>query len=246
LSPTLFFGGQSSGSAPTLLYPKKPELGGAVVSVRPEAQYLEFSMSASVQGWRTKWFYIKDHKASPEDEYGLAPFDASKELKKLASWDSPPSDAEMEHIAPLLTRIQALKGGKGGALLGIQLMAFFVQCRVQPLQHRLTKLWSYSGLEDPSRVSEDLIKKQDVDKRVRSLTKLTKDHAVAELAAGYFDSVHPLPEVYIRLLLYTCCRIHLFRAVFLFASVILLTCSCAGPPIPCFAPSSSRGRASSG
>jgi hypothetical protein len=53
-------------------------------------------MAASIQGWRTKWFYIKDRKASPEDEYGLAPFDASKELKKLASWDSPPSDVEME------------------------------------------------------------------------------------------------------------------------------------------------------
>jgi hypothetical protein len=52
-------------------------------------------MSASVQGWRTKWFYIKDHKASSKDEYGLAPFDASKELKKLALWDSPPTDAEM-------------------------------------------------------------------------------------------------------------------------------------------------------
>jgi hypothetical protein len=80
--------------------------------VRAKAQYLEFSMSASVQGWRTKWFYIKDRKASSEDKYGLAPFDASKELKKLTSWDSPPSNDKMEQIAPLLTRIQALKGGK--------------------------------------------------------------------------------------------------------------------------------------
>jgi hypothetical protein len=116
-------------------------------------------MAASIQGWRTKWFYIKDPKASPEDEYGLAPFDASKELKKLASWDSPPSDDQMEQIAPLLTRIQDLKGGKGGALLGIQLMAFFVERQVQPLQHRITKLWNYSSLEDPSRISEDLIQK---------------------------------------------------------------------------------------
>jgi hypothetical protein len=38
-------------------------------------------------------------------------------------------------------------------------------------------------LEDPTRVSEDLIEKKDVDKRVRSLTKLTKDHAVADLTA---------------------------------------------------------------
>jgi hypothetical protein len=144
---------------PSVALIKKPELGGAVVFVRAEAQYFDFCMSASVQGWRTKWFYIKDRKASSEDEYGLAPFDASKELKKLASWDSPPTYAEMEQIAPLLTRIQALKGGKGGALSGVQLMVFFVQRRVQPLQHRLAKLWSYSGLVDPSRISEDLMEK---------------------------------------------------------------------------------------
>jgi hypothetical protein len=163
--------------------------------VRPEAQYLEFSFAAYVQGWRTKWFYIQDRKASPEDQYGLAPFEAFKEVKKLASWDALPSDAEIAQVLPLLSHIQALKGGQGGALSGIQLMTFFVQRRVQPLQHRLTKLWSYSGLEDPTRVSEDLIEKKDVDKRVRSLTKLTKDHAVADLTADYFDFVHPLPEV---------------------------------------------------
>jgi hypothetical protein len=111
-----------------------------------------------------------------------------------------PSDAEVKQILPLLSRIKALKGGQGGALSGIQLMAFFIQRRVQPLQHRLTKFWSYSGLEDPTHVSEDLISKEDVDKRVRSLTKLTKDHAVADLTVDFFDSVHPLPEVYICLL----------------------------------------------
>jgi hypothetical protein len=173
--------------------------------VCPEAQYLEFSFAASIQGRRTKWFYIQDRKASAEDQYGLAPFEASKEVKKLASWDALPSDAEIAQVLPLMSHIQALKGGQGGALSGIQLMAFFVQRRVQPLQHRLTKLWSYSGLEDPTRVSEDLIEKKDVDKRVRSLTKLTKDHAVADLTADYFNSMHPLPEVCI--FVFTCCRI---------------------------------------
>jgi hypothetical protein len=180
---------------PNVALARKPELGGAVVSVRPEAQYLEFSMVASVQGWRTKWFYIKDRKSSPEDEYGLPPFDASQEVKKLSSWDTLPSDAEVEEILPLLSRIKALKGGQGGALSGMQLMAFFIQRRVQPLQHRLTKLWTYSGLEDPTRISENLMSKEDVDKRVRNLTKLTKEHAVADLTADFFDSVHPLHEV---------------------------------------------------
>jgi hypothetical protein len=126
---------------PSVSLSNKPELGGSVVSVCAKAQYLEFCMSTSVQGWRTKWFYIKDFKASSDDEYGLAPFDASKELKKLSLWDSAPTDAEMEEVAPLLTRIQALKGGKGGALSGIQLMAFFVQHRVQPQSFGTILAW---------------------------------------------------------------------------------------------------------
>jgi hypothetical protein len=104
-------------------------------------------------------------------------------------------------------------------------MAFFVQRRVQPLQHRLTKLWSYSGLEDPTRISEDLIEKKDVDRRVRSLTKLTKDHAVADLTADYIDSVHPLPEVHLFLFMY--CQISLALScafLCLSPSVDLLVC----------------------
>jgi hypothetical protein len=214
---------------------QKPELGGAVVSIRAESQYLEFSMATSVQGWRKKWFYIKDRKVSSSDQYGIAPFDASKEVKKLASWDLPPTEAEMEEIKPLLARIQALKSGKGGVLSGTQLMACFLQRRVQPLQHHLSKLWSFSGLGDSSRVSDDLLEKKDLDKRVRALTTLTKDHEIADLAARYFDSEHPLPmvcfAVFIRLLLSYPYFAYNSRLVFL-----------SGSPIPCFSPSSSRGR----
>jgi hypothetical protein len=75
-------------------------------------------------------------------------------------------------------------------------MSFFLQWRVQPLQHRISKLWSYSGSRDSSRVSEDLMEKKDLDKRVRALTTLTKDHEIPALAADFFDFEHPLPVVY--------------------------------------------------
>jgi hypothetical protein len=48
---------------------------------------------------------MKDRKISSSDKYGIAPFDASQELKKLASWDSPPAEAKMADIKPLLARI---------------------------------------------------------------------------------------------------------------------------------------------
>jgi hypothetical protein len=43
-------------------------------------------MAVSVQGWRKKWFYIKDQKVSSSDQYGIAPFDASKEVKKRCTF----------------------------------------------------------------------------------------------------------------------------------------------------------------
>jgi hypothetical protein len=84
-------------------------------------------MAISVQGWRKKWFYIKDQKTASFDKFGIAPFDANKSLTKLTSWDSPPPDVEIEDIKPLLSHIQSLKSTIGGALTGMQLMAFFLQ-----------------------------------------------------------------------------------------------------------------------
>jgi hypothetical protein len=101
----------------------------------------------------------------------------------------------MEDVKPLLARIQALKSDNGGALTGTQLMAFFLQRRVQPLQHRPSKLWSFSGLGDSSQVSDDLFEKKDPDKRVRALTILMKEDEIPDLTASYFDAQHPLPAV---------------------------------------------------
>jgi hypothetical protein len=79
-----------------------------------------------------KWLYIKDRKVSSFDQYGIAPFDASKEVKILASWDSPPTEAEMAEIKPLLARIQALKSGKGGALQALNLWHFSCNVKFNP------------------------------------------------------------------------------------------------------------------
>jgi hypothetical protein len=152
-------------------------------------------MVLSIQGWRKKWFYIKDQKAVSSEKFGIAPFDASKSLTKLTSWDSPPTEAEVEDIKPLLTRIQSLKSAAGDGLTGTQFMAFFLQRRIQPLQSRVSKLWSYSGLADPSRVSDQDLEKKGLDKRVQSLTTLTVQHEILVLTAAFFNSAHPLPVV---------------------------------------------------
>jgi hypothetical protein len=111
---------------PSVSLDKNPELGGVVISVRAESHYLEFNMAVSVQGWRKKWFYIKDQKTASSDQFGIAPFDANKSLTKLTLWDSPPTEAEVKNIKPLKTRIQSLKSATRGELTGTQLIAFFL------------------------------------------------------------------------------------------------------------------------
>jgi hypothetical protein len=46
-------------------------------------------------------------------------------------------------------------------------------------------------------VSEEDIEQKDLDKRVRALTTLTKDHDIPALAADFFDSERPLPVVHV-------------------------------------------------
>jgi hypothetical protein len=83
------------------------DVGGAIVSIRSESQYLKFEMADSKL--ELEWFYIKDQKAAESDEYGLAPFNPNKSLTKLKSWDTLHFEAKAEEIKPLLTQILDLK-----------------------------------------------------------------------------------------------------------------------------------------
>jgi hypothetical protein len=204
--------------------------------MRFESQYLAFEMAESVQGWRQKWFYIKDQKSSETDEYGLAPFDADKGLAKLTSWDALPSDAEADEIKLLLARIQDLKNAAEKELNGTQLIVFFLQWRIPPLQAKVSKLWTYSGLSDPSRVSKKDPEVKDLKKRVRSLTTLTAKKVVPTCLAVPFDSTHPLPKVLNlqpdEILCFSCNPGYL--------SLILCVCLVIGPSYPGFMSSTSK------
>jgi hypothetical protein len=101
------------------------DVGGAIISPHGDAGYFDLRFCDSVQDWRKKWFYVKD-EASADQKYGLAPFDASAEVKKLKTWDIPLMDAELEETEPLVQKIRALRTAEDKELSGLQLMAFFL------------------------------------------------------------------------------------------------------------------------
>ena len=88
---------------------------------------------------------------------------------RCKSWDAEATPEEIATIESLIARIQALQNTQGEELSGVQIIAHFLQIRVQPLQARANPLWLYSGAGDAARVSEDLSVK-DLEKLVRRFT----------------------------------------------------------------------------
>ncbi|KAK1615711.1 hypothetical protein QYE76_021228 [Lolium multiflorum] len=83
---------------------------------------------------------------------------------------------------------------RGKELSGIQITAYFLRIRVQPLQARKNPLWMYVGDEDVERLSTDLSAK-DLEKLIRRISKLSKKDTVpSSCKVKPFCSANPLPE----------------------------------------------------
>ncbi|KAM0930572.1 hypothetical protein ACQ4PT_000883 [Festuca glaucescens] len=154
-------------------------------------------MAESVQNWRKKWFYIKDKKVG-EQKFGFAPFDPTKQVKKLKSGYQPLTEAELEETEPLLARIQALQTDEGKELSGLQIMAHFLRLRIRPLQARASPMWTFSGPKDPTRVSKENLSTNELEKLARQLTTLTaEDNIPSSCRVAPFDKKHPPPAGHI-------------------------------------------------
>jgi hypothetical protein len=170
------------------------DVGGTVIAVRPKAKYFDLKFPDSVQGWRKKWMYIKDQKTGAQ-EYGLAPFDPTKEIVRLRSWDAEATPDEVASTEPLLKKIHELQSASKKELSGLQLMTHFLRLRIQPLQARSRPMWAYSGPGDEAKISADM-HADDLAKLARRFTKLTKNDPIpSECLVKPYASDHPLPKV---------------------------------------------------
>jgi hypothetical protein len=191
------------------------DIGGSIISLRPEADYFDFKTAESVQNWRKKWFYIRDEKVEGQ-KYGLAPFDPTKKVVKLRSWDQKPSSTELEETEPLIAWIHALQHTKLKEVSGLQLMSLVIRRRVQHLQARISAMWSYSGKDDKTRISKKDYSTNEVEKTIRSFTRLTqKDEIPSACRLKPFDKKHPPPAVSCRVLLLFCRLVSYFTSLFI-------------------------------
>ncbi|KAK1653655.1 hypothetical protein QYE76_071460 [Lolium multiflorum] len=139
-----------------------------------------------------RWLYIHEESANSV-EHNIIPFDGSARIQRRRSWDAEASEEEKKATEALMSRIRQLQNTRGKELSGVQITAYFLRIRVQPLQARKNPLWTYSGKNDANRISGDLSTK-DLEKLVRRLSRLGKDPVPSSCRVEPYSSANPLPE----------------------------------------------------
>ncbi|KAK1607423.1 hypothetical protein QYE76_031096 [Lolium multiflorum] len=167
-----------------------PVVGGVGFVVRKEVDYLDYPMKESVQGWRNKWFYLRDPSVSGRCS-NLPPFEDKLIAKPKKSWQNTLSPDEKLTADRLFDQIVALKNTGGLTMCGTEVVSVFLQRRVQPLMSRPHQLWLYSGKDDESRVISADLSADDLRDEVRRLTCLSKnDNIVLISARPPYDADH--------------------------------------------------------
>ncbi|KAK1629056.1 hypothetical protein QYE76_003371 [Lolium multiflorum] len=168
-------------------------IGGVVISVRPTVDYFDVKLPDSVQGWRKKWLYIQEENHGCAED-NIPPFDGAEKILRRRSWDAEATEEEKTSTEALMTRIHELQNTRGKELSGIQITAYFLRTRVQPLQARKYPLWKYAGDEDTDRLSADLEVK-DLEKLVRKISSLSKKDSVpSSCRVKPYSATNALPK----------------------------------------------------
>ncbi|KAK1608378.1 hypothetical protein QYE76_032051 [Lolium multiflorum] len=168
-------------------------IGGVVISVRSSVNYFDVKLPDSVQGWRKKWLYIREENDGCLED-NIPPFDGAEKILRRRSWDAEATEEERTSTEALMTRIHELQNTRGKELSGIQITAYFLRTRVQPLQARKNPFWNYTGDEDADRLSTNLEVK-DLDRLIRRISSLKKKDSIPSTCrVKPYSAAHALPK----------------------------------------------------
>jgi hypothetical protein len=176
------------------------QTGGVSIQACGDLDYFNLKQLESIQGWRKKWFYLREEKL-PSWEFGAPEFTPDAIVVKRKSWRHQCTAEEENEVAPLMARMRELQLKPGKEVAGTHLIALFLQCRVQPLKARVRG--------NPSRAKNEEMSMKELENRVRALTRLTSKDDLEESEPTCL--VTPFrPE---RTLGQICRRIHPFECV---------------------------------
>jgi hypothetical protein len=145
------------------LYHCRPEMtggqhqlvGGASLELHRgrKFEFLDIPLKDIIKGWRLEWFTMENHNKS------LPPRSGRQPDVRTPSWTEAPTDSELAESRVLLTEICALKYR---GLTAEVVVADFVFKNIQPLKDRVYPAYLYTGINDPTRITNRRIPKEDI------------------------------------------------------------------------------------
>ena len=173
-------------------------VGSVSFSIKGNSGFIENSGQDSIQGWREKWFYVKDMPIG-DQEHNLEPF-VNNKPEALDTWQNKLTRSEKAEVKKLLPRVleavRVLEREYGFT----RLVSVFMGRRLHPLQSRPTAMWEYTEDVDESRYGrEDLENVGDqngVEVAVRGVIKGSKTRKLpSKCPVDPFSISLSLPEV---------------------------------------------------
>jgi hypothetical protein len=104
-------------------------------------------MRESIQGWRLKWFYLRN-PSTPGCNTCLLKFVDVLEATPKKSWRNILTAEERIIADKLYDRILEIKDVDGQTMIGTEVVAVFLRRRIQPVMSRAHQMWLYSGPKD--------------------------------------------------------------------------------------------------
>ncbi|KAK1612405.1 hypothetical protein QYE76_036078 [Lolium multiflorum] len=142
----------------------------------------------SVRYWNTVWFYVKNISV-PGIHDGLPAF-VNKPPEELTSWSFIPALAQYSELEKMARRISWLVHD---GLTGMDLTLSWFTRRIQPLKFNKRLIYEYSGVDDQLRANKDNLPTDSLNKRIRTLVKLTRGQELNSLAEDGFRDIFRIP-----------------------------------------------------
>jgi hypothetical protein len=115
-------------------------------------------MRESVQGWRLKWFYLRDPSKAGRNTC-LAKFVDVLEAVPKKSWKNILTSEEKSVADKLFERVLQIKVSDGQMMIDTEVVAVFLKRRILPVMSRAHQMWLYSGPKDLESMLRNCLKR---------------------------------------------------------------------------------------
>jgi hypothetical protein len=137
-----------------------------------KTEYLDIPLKDSIKVWRFEWFTMENHNKSLPARSGRQPD------VRTPNWTEVPTDSELAESRVLLAKICALRNR---GLIAEAVVVDFVFKNIQPLKDRVYPAYLYTGVNDPTRITNKRISEEDMLSRVDLMLRGKASNASAPL-----------------------------------------------------------------